>query len=69
MTNTLLLEQKIKESGFKRKYIAQRLGISTYCLSQKIRNVREFKGSEMDILSSILKIDSAEDRVRIFFHH
>lgn len=66
MTNTSLLEQYIEKSGYKKSYIAQQLGISAYGLALKINNKTEFKGSEMQILSKLLKI-SARDKNAIFF--
>ena len=39
MTNTKLLNEKIVESGLKRKFIAEKLGLSTYGLQRKIENV------------------------------
>ena len=68
MTNTELLERMISESGYKRSYIASRLGISPYALSMKIRNENEFKASEIDILCKILNI-GVDARMAIFFAH
>lgn len=66
MTNTSLLEQYIEKSGYKKAYIAQQLGITSYGLSLKINNKSEFKASEMTILCSLLKIN-AKDKEAIFF--
>lgn len=66
MTNTNLLKEHINNSGYKRSYIAARLGITTYSLSMKINNESEFKASEMTALSNLLKID-ARTRDAIFF--
>lgn len=66
MTNTLLLEERIEKSGYKRSYLASKLGISAYALSLKVNNKTEFKASEINILCDILKIDT-KDRMAIFF--
>ena len=66
MTNTSLLEQYIKQSGYKKSYIARQLGLTAYGFSLKVNNKSEFKGSEMDILCDLLKID-VKDRMAIFF--
>jgi hypothetical protein len=67
MTNTTLLEKKIDELGLKRSYIAKELGLSTYGLSLKIKNVNEFKASEIDKLCIILGITDWEEKDAIFF--
>lgn len=67
MTDTKLLNEIIDKSGYKRKYLADCLGISRFTLAKKIDNVTEFKLSEVDKLCKILKIESLYDRQRIFF--
>ena len=68
MTNTELLLKKIEESGYKRKFIAQAIGLkSAFGLSKKINNETEFKASEINALCELLKIDTAEEKERIFF--
>lgn len=67
MTNTTLLMKKIEASGLKRSYIAKALGLTTYGLSLKIKNVTEFKASEIDKMCVLLGIDDLEERSAIFF--
>ena len=68
MTNTELLEKKIAESGYKKSYIAKAIGLkSAYGLAKKIRNENEFKAKEINVLCDLLKIDSLEEKERIFF--
>lgn len=67
MTDTVLLKQIIKDSGLKLQFIASKMGISRYTLTMKINNESEFSTSEVESLCEILKIDSVEDRMRIFF--
>lgn len=66
MTNTSLLDKRINESGYKKSYIASKLGISAYGLSLKVNNKTEFKASEINVLCELLKIDT-KDRMAIFF--
>lgn len=68
MTNTELLEKKIDESGYKRRFIAKAIGLkSAYGLAKKIRNETEFKAAEINALCKLLKIDSLEEKEAIFF--
>lgn len=66
MTNTEMLKEVIRQSGFKRKYIAEKLGITYAGLMKKIRNESEFKASEIKILCDLLNICEKE-RDSIFF--
>lgn len=66
MTNTSLLERYIEKSGYKRKFIAQQIGLTAYGLSRKINNESEFKATEISVLCNLLKI-SAKDKDAIFF--
>ena len=67
MTNTSLLEEKIIKSGLKKSYIAKTIGLSPYGLTLKIRNINEFKASEIEKLCILLGIDDLEERCAIFF--
>jgi hypothetical protein len=66
VTNTSLLEQYIEKSGYKKSFIAKKLGITAYGFTLKINNKSEFKASEMTILCKLLKI-GAKDKNAIFF--
>lgn len=66
MTNTALLEEKIKQSGYKRSYIAAKLGRTPYGLALKISGQNEFTATEINTLCNLLGIN-VEDRMRIFF--
>lgn len=66
MTNTALLVKKIRESGLKKSYLAQKLKLSNYGLQRKIQGKSEFKTGEVQILCEELAINSDEMRV-IFF--
>ena len=67
MTNTSLLEDYIKKSGYKRSFIARQIGLkSTYGFSRKVNNESEFTATEIVILCNLLKIN-AKDKDAIFF--
>ena len=66
MTNTIMLEKIIVNSGYKKGYIAEQMGINSYTLSLKIKNKKEFKASEIDAMCKILDIDVTR-RMQIFF--
>lgn len=66
MTNTRELLKIIKNSGLKKKYIAEQLGICLPTLSRKINNKTEFNTSQISLLCHILNIDE-EKRNNIFF--
>ena len=66
MTNTNLLTQYIEKSGFKKGFIAQQLGITSYGFALKVNNKSEFKANEIAILCKLLKI-GAKDKEAIFF--
>lgn len=66
MTNTVLLRQKIDESGYKLHFIAKRIGITYQGFLKKINNETEFKATEIQVLCDLLKIDIREKEA-IFF--
>ena len=66
MTNTSLLKDRIKRSGYKISHLAKCLGITEHTLSRKINNKNEFQGAQIDALCKLLDIDTAE-RMAIFF--
>lgn len=66
MTNTELLREKIKQSGYKLQFIAKKVGITYQSLSNKINNKSEFRANEIQALYDLLGLSEAE-RVAIFF--
>lgn len=66
MVNAQLLDEKIDKSGYKINYICEKMGItrSSYCM--KKNNKRQFRASEIYVLSDLLKI-SEEEKKSIFF--
>lgn len=66
MTNTELLEQKIKESGKKISYLAEKCGLSYAGFRNCVTNKAEFKAKHIDVLCKELGIDLKEMK-SIFF--
>ena len=67
MTNTVLLEAIIADRGLKKGYIAKAIGITPETLIRKIKNVSEFKASEIDKLCQLLAIHDLKEREAVFF--
>lgn len=67
MTDTAKLAKRIEASGYKKSYIAKTLGITTHALSMKVRNLSEFKASEIDTICRLLGITDAGEKEAIFF--
>lgn len=63
--NTELLQKKIKDSGLKMGFIAEKLGRSRQALSDKIQGRTEFLLSEVRILCDLLHLTD-EERHLIF---
>ena len=66
MTNKDILERYIEKSGYKKSFIAKKLGITSYGFLLKINNKNEFKATEIETLCTLLHIGVA-DRMAIFF--
>lgn len=66
MTDSERLLNDIQDKGLKRKFIAEKLGISQYQLSKKINNIVEFKASEIKLICGILGYKN-EEMISIFF--
>lgn len=66
MTNTKLLKDKIQQSGLKKSYIANELGMSRQTFSTYIEGKAEFRVSHINILCALLDINF-EQREAIFF--
>ena len=67
MTNTKLLEDKIKKSGKKISYLAEKCGLSYAGFRNCVTNKAEFKVSHVETLCQELKITSLKERQAIFF--
>ena len=67
MTNTALLEQKIRASGKKKGYLAQKLGMTLATFRKYCVNMYEFRTGHINILCDELCITTLEERHAIFF--
>lgn len=67
MNNTALLEDKIKASGKKKSYLAQKVGLSSTGFRNCVINKAEFKSRQIDILCDELGINSLREKEAIFF--
>ena len=66
MTNTLYLEEVIKNAGLKKSFLAEKCGITLQTFTNKMTNKSEFTASEIKILSDILKLTPKQIKI-IFF--
>ena len=67
MTNTELLEEKIKLSGKTRVHLAKKCGLTYAGFRNCVKNQAEFKASQIEILCEELSITSLKERQAIFF--
>lgn len=67
MTDIKLLSSVIEQSGLRRDYIAEKLGISRQTFSYKCNGKIDFTAKEIQGLCVLLKITSLEEKERIFF--
>ena len=67
MVDTQMLEQIISESGKKKSYLADKIGISIQNLRLKITNKLDFKTGEVAILCQELGITKLTEKEKIFF--
>ncbi len=67
MTDTKLLNEIIFKSGLKKRWIADKMGLSPYGLTLKINNSSHFNANEIQTLCRLLEITSLRDKERIFF--
>lgn len=67
MVNTAILEEKIKQSGKKKEYLAQQCGITRQSLTSKIKNDSPFTVDQVASLCRELSITSLSEKDKIFF--
>lgn len=67
MTNTALLEEKIAQSGLKKTFLAEKVGLSLAGFRNCCTNVAEFKSTQIQILCKLLNITSLREKEAIFF--
>lgn len=66
MSGMQLLEVYIRDSGLKKEYLANLMGITRQAFHYKLQGKRKFKSSEIAVLINTLDIKSDEDKVKIF---
>lgn len=66
MTDTKKLQLAIKDSGYKKCFIAKKIGLTPAGLSNCINNRAEFKASQINALCELLDI-KPDQRESIFF--
>ncbi len=66
MTNTNLLREKIRASGYRLNFVAEKIGLTYAGLLKKINNETEFKASEIVALKKLLDLTD-EEANEIFF--
>lgn len=66
MVGMELLEVYIKDSGLKKEYLANKMGITNQAFYLKLKGERKFKINEIAILIDCLGISSDSDKVKIF---
>ena len=67
VVNTAILEEKIKQSGKKKEYLAQQCGITRQSLTSKIKNDSPFTVDQVASLCRELSITSLSEKDKIFF--
>ena len=67
MTNGKLLEEKIQQSGLKKGFIAERIGVTPNTLTALINNNAEFKASQIVAMCQVLNIKDDDEIKAIFF--
>ena len=67
MTNTALLEKKVKSSGLRTAFIVDKLGISRAGWYRKLNNKSPFTAEQIQTLCDILHITSLREKEEIFF--
>lgn len=73
MTHTEKLEEKIAQSGKKKGFLAEKIGLTLQGFRNCVMNKAEFKASQIQILCDELNIVDLKERQEIFFanmgHH
>ena len=67
MTNKVLLNQKIEESGLQPCFIIKTLGITPNSFYRKKDNLVKFRASEIYVLCDLLNITDPNEKRKIFY--
>ncbi len=65
--DTELLNKRIDESGLKKVFLAEQLGITTQALNDKINGKTPFRKSEIFVLCYFTGITDNDEKAKIFF--
>ena len=66
-TNIELLEHKIQQSGLKKGFLAEKLGVSRTTMNALLSGKNDFKISQVQTLCELLGIEDVETMHAIFF--
>lgn len=66
MTDRFLLEMYLRKAGFTQESISKAMGITSVSFRRKLKNITEFKQSEIAFISDHLNL-TLEEREKIFF--
>lgn len=69
MTNRKLLEDRIKQKGLKKGFLAEAIGVSRSTFCSQLCGKTEFKASQIRVLCELLGIEDGETMAAIFFSH
>ena len=67
MTNKELLEKAIKDSGLKKVFLAEKIGLTPAGFCNCLNNRAEFKASQINTLCELLGITDLSTKEAIFF--
>jgi hypothetical protein len=67
MTNTELLEEKIKDSGKKKAHLARMCGMTPTTFGKYVKGEREFNATHITVLCEELNIIKLTEKEAIFF--
>ena len=66
-TNTELLEDIIQKSGYKKQYLAEKIGLTPAGFYNCINNRAEFRAGQINALCELLGITDLTQKENIFF--
>lgn len=69
MTNVKLLKELIQQSGFKKSFLADKIGVSRTTFAALLNNQAEFKASQISTLCEVLGIRDDATIREVFFTH
>ena len=67
VTNVQLLEEKIQQSGLKKGFIAEKIGVTPNTLTALLNNKAEFRVSHIRAICEVLNITDDAEIKSIFF--